>query len=439
MNDLPGLLRGIYQQLTCDCENVCSKCLTASDSRIEKEVLDRKGAKKWLEESKILEHFNLPDEFNVLEGANYCSVGPLQYLAHATNRLDSQNKTDDCLVLFLRGNLEEWCIDAPHFTDLIMSWKLNKRIAVRIAISDSIQVSEEIKRSLLALKQLGIGFVSYSLESQPKNLFVAAQIYTVGQCTSLISNNVEPLVPNDSWLVSDPKTVWVSSDKFLAVESKAFSSDYWTLTERTSHVLEIGSELDGPINKLGDRFRELISNEIPELGKLLSTDKAISLEYSDRYLKSPWTLMILSGFLGVFKNTSLENVSVLTMAVNSYQRGDSRMIFNDWVRESDQKFLIEFWLKKKLSTTIHADLRYRANELKHGRSLVVKWASGNESKIFFDQGMGSWQVKMFSRIDAEFNFYNDFDKQVAEMVDKYDKVSMRSNESLPTHMSFIIV
>ena len=83
------------------------------------------------------------------------------------------------------------------------------------------------------------------------------------------------------------------------------------------------------------------------MGKLLSTDKAISLEYSDRYLKSPWTLMILSGFLGVFKNTSLENVSVLTMAVNSYQRGDSRMIFNDWVRESDQKFLIEFWLKKK--------------------------------------------------------------------------------------------
>ena len=36
---------------------------------------------------------------------------------------------------------------------------------------------------------------------------------------------------------------------------------------------------------------------MPELASLLANDQAVSVSYSDRYLKSPWSLMLLSSFL----------------------------------------------------------------------------------------------------------------------------------------------
>ncbi|MGU4702431.1 hypothetical protein K6L09_37840 [Burkholderia cepacia] len=61
-------------------------------------------------------------------------------------------------------------------------------------------------------------------------------------------------------------------------------------------------------------MHDLIDERAPELAELLRNDDAVEVHYSDRYLKSPWAVMALGGFLSLFCNDNPRRLDVVTLA-----------------------------------------------------------------------------------------------------------------------------
>ena len=66
LEDIVGLLKTVRKKLDCkaECDNVCSACLAAQDSRVEQEELDRHAANAWLDEANFYSFLSLPESMN---------------------------------------------------------------------------------------------------------------------------------------------------------------------------------------------------------------------------------------------------------------------------------------------------------------------------------------------------------------------------------------
>lgn len=175
---------------------------------------------------------------------------------------------------------------------------------------------------------------------------------------------------------------------------------------------------------LGKRLQALIGKQAPEVAELLANDRAVSLSYSDRYLKSPWSLMLLSGFLDIFKNPELKNLSIQTLAASPGQM--SSLTSHDWLDAADQEAVLSLWLGSQFSLEPKIDIKEYARDLQHSREISVIWASGKRCRIFLDQGMGYWRGRMPQRDQMGFDFYSECKGQAMQMLAKYKDASMVS-------------
>ncbi|HCT8838391.1 TPA: hypothetical protein OUA89_000871 [Pseudomonas aeruginosa] len=187
---------------------------------------------------------------------------------------------------------------------------------------------------------------------------------------------------------------------------------------------------------LGKRLQALIGKQAPEVAELLANDRAVSLSYSDRYLKSPWSLMLLSGFLDIFKNPELKNLSIQTLAASPGQM--SSLTSHDWLDAADQEAVLSLWLGSQFSLEPKIDIKEHARDLQHSREISVIWASGKRCKIFLDQGMGYWRGRMPQRDQMGFDFYSECKGQAMQMLAKYKDASMVSGGEWPTCISVLV-
>ena len=435
LEDLSRLIELAIQGLICDCENVCSKCLAETDSRVEQEELDRKRALKWFTDSQIEKFLSLPREFSDIKNSKYCSVGPQRYMSAAVNNMSSDFHSEDVIDLFFHGDTEDWNVDSIHFRKIVLIWRLSKKIHVRLVIPSGLVLGEELKRSLAVLSHLGVEIVESDSNSLLSGVYVAAQLSSSKGCITLLSNNLTQVTPGDSWLAGDSKSVWVTTESFPKLSGKRISTKDWDRKDQNAHVFEITSEFNGPVSSLEVRLRKFIDSNIPELATLLSIDQPVSISYCDRYLKSPWTLILLSGFLEIFKSTSLREIAIQTLSTNPTQQ--SYYFSNDWKSAVDQQKILKFWLETQFSIDVTINMKDRSRDLQHGRTISIKWASGKISKIVLDQGMGYWQARMPYKDQALFDFDADYKDQIREMVDKYQYVSMIPVGEWPTYVSVI--
>jgi len=102
-------------------------------------------------------------------------------------------------------------------------------------------------------------------------------------------------------------------------------------------------ELNGPVSSLAARLRGLISEKIPALANLMAHDCATEVSYCDRYLKSPWSLMLVGGFLSIFKSSELRRLEIATLRPQATQV--SNHVKHDWSRPEDMRELMRAWLQ----------------------------------------------------------------------------------------------
>ncbi|CAI8798524.1 DEAD/DEAH box helicase domain-containing protein [Pseudomonas sp. IT-P44] len=437
LGDTTELLRKTLGKLHCpvNCENVCSHCLAGQDSRVEREELDRERATAWLTESGLIEHLNLPKEFGDVPGSSYCSTGPIRYLSSAINSAD-RNDNSTSLLLIMRGDVEDWDLDHPYFREKILTWAIADKLNVKLAISSGTALSKEQKNTLFDLANLGIELEELDESSSRKKPYLVAQIQSRMGTKSLFSSDLSAATPGAAWLNTNDGIVWASSNHMPPCFGESIETQRWQQREQDARVIEITSELDGPINSLNKRLTTLIEEHAPELADLIATDQASVVSYSDRYLKSPWSLMLLSGFLAFFRNEKLESLRIQTLAPSGDQF--SSQISHDWMHANDQEALLKLWLGSQFSISPEIQIKDRNKDIQHGRVITVDWVSGKRCKIFLDQGMGYWRGKMPYRDQMSFNFRADHENQALQMLEKYKSAQMHPGGDWPTYMSVVV-
>jgi hypothetical protein len=152
-------------------------------------------------------------------------------------------------------------------------------------------------------------------------------------------------------------------------------------------------------------------------------------------MKSPWSALLLSSFIEIFCDQNTQHIEIHTLEPSSDR--SSYQVFHDWYRGEDLSKVIKSFFAGAFGVTPRIVMKQNPHDLQHGRFLKVTFASGKESTILLDQGMGYWKIQMPGRNSVNFNFNASPDLQEREMLRIYNIAQMVGSGNWPTYLSVI--
>ncbi|HRD50380.1 MAG TPA: hypothetical protein PL166_12400, partial [Candidatus Contendobacter sp.] len=141
-----------------------------------------------------------------------------------------------------------------------------------------------------------------------------------------------------------------------------------------------------------------------------------SVHYSDRYLRSPLTFVLLHELLngltcyagGLAQITLIE---ITTAELNRLDAKQPRLLYHDWRDNEDRRQAIETWFSETWSNLKWGEAPLQ--KLPHARELTLTWNNGDCWAVRLDQGFGYWGAAPGVR--PEFPFDNDVAQQVEKL------------------------
>ena len=428
--DLTSLMHDVVASLYCpvECENVCSNCLAGGDSRVELEELDRKAAQLWLSDSQYLDFLKLPVDFSSIPEAKYLSIDPLRFVRIQIN------KGISCLQIPLGQDINQWDLVNQEFRDQVLTWLIVDKVKIFIGLPQKAIKEQELLRELSVFDKLGVKFYLLSAK-QTSGAIGSIQIFGDNENNStLFSDSHHSVVPGENWLKSDAHITWAYLNKAAPQNDTFIDTADW-YSHSATNIIEITAELNGKLSSLVERFEGLLKEKSPSILELIKSDQVVSIQCTDRYLKSPWSVMLLAQFLSIFKGNKLDIVTI-----NSLESSPTRSsveIKHDWLDHGDQRAITEYWIGGIMETKIEVNLFNRPYTIQHGREITLLWSSGRKTRLFFDQGMGYWNPRAINRELRGFNFNTDFQMQCDQMVKRYNDLSLVNGGVWPTFITVL--
>lgn len=183
----------------------------------------------------------------------------------------------------------------------------------------------------------------------------------------------------------------------------------------------------------GEQAWNVICKNVPVLAKRLDTSsKLIEVRYSDRYLRSPLTLLLLHSLLRGMENyaggaTGATKINICTSELGDYGKSYLRQFNHDWLDEEDRRQVAEHWFKSSFPK--FKWLLHKNKELPHARELELIWAD-SKWVIRLDQGVGYWVIQR--HVPSDFPFDRHIDQQV-ESLKKANLKIEQGNKNNPTY------
>jgi hypothetical protein len=431
LDDIVQFLKALEGKLDCpvSCDNVCPSCLASQDSRAESEDLNRPGARDWLRENALLSHLVLPPVLAGIPGAHYCSYEPQRFIRQAINRGAT------AITVSLRGEPADWDLNYPELRNRVLTWSAVDKLEVSLAVSRPGSLPENVKQALATYSVLGIRIVELDESWGIAGLPMVAQIVGPERIDSLFATDEASLTPGEYWLATDATTVWASTEKMGTRNLASIDTAEWKLVPSGATVVEVTSELNGGLASLSSRLRSLFASQVPALSSMIDNDHAISISYSDRYIKSPWSLMLLSEILSVFKSEDLRHVHIQALAPDP--KRPSSELKHDWMTERMQADVIREWLSEELDVALAIDIRQKSHEVQHSRMITIGWKSGKQSRIMLDQGTGYWTPRALYRDELFFNFSDTTEMQLSVMRERQRSVLVSNSGTWPTYITVL--
>ncbi|MCE0761158.1 DEAD/DEAH box helicase [Marinobacter sp. G11] len=413
LENLAELIEKMLKKLECpaNCDNVCAACLASKDSRVEFDELNRRAALEWVAHSGIRDHLCLPEPFASVPGAAYWPYDPERFVRHWIN------KGAKAVSLRLKGDPSEWDLGNPDFRRKLMGWRAIDGLRVTLILPKGTTLSEEIKQELANLGRFGID-VSETDEDHPNpdiRMPLQFELEKDGLVT-LITNSTNAQSPGENWLSGDDQALWVYSHQEPVFSASSLDMAGWSAQPSGAAVVELTTELNGSIQDLARNFWSVLKQKAPSYAEAIDQEKIVSLQYEDRYLKSPWAVVMLANILKAVEIGDETSLSVITMPGDG--RRDSRMAWDDWVNAETQRVVSGAFLRAALGAKqVDFQVNNDRRELTHRRILSIGLASGRTIKLAFDQGMGYWEMKAFRHDLKYFNFDLGLEAQVQRMLE----------------------
>ena len=379
--NIEAVLQCMLTVLDCQkaCNTHCSSCLLSADSRHDVNFIDRKKALEWLG-TEFGHYIGLQEpEKSLIEEAVFCPAQPYEKLQELANQSPSG------IVFMLSENPDDWdtslSVIKPIFHDL-----LARNIELTLALPTA-EFSQEIKEFLLTMNGLGIQLTRYD-RSEP----ILLQAHFNDHTVTLANTDVNAKMLGVNWLKTTGITVISSSHSALALTPVDVSNWVNHSYNETTTVIEVTKALNGKLSDFGKRFLLLLLEESEAFKDVITNHKVKHIEYTDRYLQSPSSMLMLTELLSAFKDRGLETFQLSTLHHDKKQ--DGHALSHDWKYADDHQEVTEQWLSHRLSINAKVFMKGNRKDIAHRRLMKITFDNEQVIAIRFDQGIGYWRLNV---------------------------------------------
>lgn len=391
--DFPELFERAKKYLDCTCPSVCQNCLLGFDTRFHIDQLDRHLALAFLDDD-FIRALALPNELKLL-GPN--SRWTPESLFTEIRQAADQGASE--LRLFLHGETDAWEL-LGNLRGYLTQWQslYSELVLVLVNIQPE-QLSGESKEDLWVLSRLGIRIAVLEKSKQNPSCPAFAQaIRTAASSQQAMVWTWACIGPggilaNENWLEASENLLIFATDYPLLPVRLVMAADSLKPPAGTGDVeIEILTECNGNLNNFGEKFWHLIADKHQTLQQHLTHgDHLQGISYCDRYLYSPWTLILIAELISglkqiLGKNWSQPVIQITTapkLAKDGYQK---KGLWADWLDDGLRLAVMAAYFAN-MGENCQATAK---TDTPHGRFLRLKWQSGKTTVLRFDQGVGYW-------------------------------------------------
>ena len=384
--------------LNCDCDKFCHHCLLSYDSQHYVSKLDRNRAQPLVSESRI-HRLELAPVHHYFGTGSFVETIPL--MSRLSQRLASGMYHSCSLVL--SGDPEIWNFSGwSLFNDLLRFSSSGGSIELLIS-EDVANFPDRVRHQLAALAAMP--------GNKPciRQVSKADLVQGQGSWLAQVTGERNQMWASGKSVHMEPGEIWGQSDQAPVVTSRGSSPRSFTGPELSAETLlpalpsgtvriNLGNQLDGSLNGFGSRFWALISSHSPLWKKAFSQRREIvRVEYSDRYLNSPFTARLFGELLTELVEQGMADQASLLLNVKQleYSSRHHDSMYNVWLNESDRKQVISQLLQDGyLGPSWQGSLDISVGDNRstgHGRELCVTFRDGGEGYLLLDMGLGYWR------------------------------------------------
>lgn len=201
--------------------------------------------------------------------------------------------------------------------------------------------------------------------------------------------------------------------------------------------IAIYRELDGLLKQFGKKFWETITKESEVFSNTFDTKTLVDVIYKDKYINSPWVVLLISKVLTSLKQDLGDRwqvgcLNMISAEINSLSSPKGSLLARDF-KSTDEKESFMFEYFSNLATDINVELQ-DTRDMAHARVLTLIWQDGTHTNIRPDHGFGNW------RWDGRFNAYIDRNTSWLEQIDLIRGIEdqadlqVKNNELHPTYL-----
>lgn len=216
------------------------------------------------------------------------------------------------------------------------------------------------------------------------------------------------------------------------------TSDWESSANTVIKDIEFSSELNGSLKIFGESFWRKILTEDVNVVELLNSNVLTEIHYTDRYLQSPTSLLLISQLIGSFCNAADVKPEIKVETLFNVKERAGHLLHHDWQNHDDFKEVFPLWLKTKAKTDVELIVHKYRSDIAHRRKLTFKFESGKELTFRFDQGVGYWRLSdpTTTNSTVKYNFNNDEFIQFSALKKLEDTLLVKNSEAWTTDVSY---
>ena len=391
------------------CDAACHGCLLTYDTQYDSTKLDRHKARDFLTDERIA-GLDLQECDRLLGSESRVLTRPLsRHLAEVAGEPWVRE-----IRLWVGGDPDSWDVEDFPLYRHIHRWTDEER-SIRLFVSPATWsgLSEGSRHSLAALVASQRSRVEVHCASAPATELaggiVVAAVGGIGEHIVWAMSDESAGAMGDTWGLapeSGPVVYARIQDALPEMRIGAVSiGQLRPQPDLTVAILPIRKELDGRLEGFGSRFWAQAGAHCRPLKAQLEQGGALArVSYRDRYLATPWSLLLLREVLlrmvregWVDAGTAFQLLTKELRRDRRHPSCDERSISDQWQDDDARRSFFEQAVNTgRGRAKWKGACKFETGPAPHFRELRLEWSDGALWTLKLDQGFGYWRCRPFA-------------------------------------------
>lgn len=378
------------------CVRGCSACVLTADLYAQQNKIDRQLALDWI---------NLLNNRIVRPDPEDLAVPGAKLSPRIGDAIAAMVRANDEIIIIAKEAFTIESLQLPPMSDLFtlahkrsahVTLVLDEELFNGMDAVDRVAIRNSALRQRINLATLD----SSHLATYP---WLLATVTQEGRTSGFFSRDQNAGAIGADWGMGTIHPVVMGAIPQIGLAKSIHPDQLELKSSMTDSVLLIDNFPVTMIPNFGLRLiQDYLKPKLSEIGRWLPGELQ-SVRYSDRYLRSPMSVMLaldtISAFGKALGNGGPIDCEIITRPLNKgdWRRTPSRL-WDDWNSEHDRATVAQ---NCALSKSVALD--WNIAEPPHRREMTLSFVNGQTCQIFFDQGFGYWTAERHTKFDFTMN------------------------------------